>query len=245
MAIPLNPQGQSRPSLKLPTIGIGAELCMIGQRRRPKMEIGGQRQATTKDGKPREQLIITAIIVSTNGAVTGPEGQERPLQVGEIVDYYADGGNWWNFIEAERALATAGLTAQVGDVVLVQFTHTEPSSMPGGSPKKVRACTMRRAHPGEQHYVVQAEAAYYSLGFDRPDGAPAPIAMNAQPGPFDGGQQYPAQQAPQYPQQQASPAYQPQPAYAPQQVAPAPQYPQQQALQTAVPPYQPGPQTGF
>jgi hypothetical protein len=241
MPIPLSSQ-QSRPSIKFQQPGIGAELCIVGQRVMPKMEMGGQRQAVTRDGKPRNQLVLTGILVSTNGAVTGPEGQTRPLQVGEIVDYYADGGNWFQFIEAERAMQSAGMTPQVGDVVVVHFSHTEPSQMPGGNPKKVRPCTLRRARPDEAHFVNQAESLYYSLGFDRPLDAPAPIALQQQPGPFDGGQQG-------YPQQAPAPVA----PYGQQAPAPAPMAPQQpygqqaptQAPQQPVQPYAPQPGPGF
>jgi hypothetical protein len=231
MAIPLNQGAQSRPSIKFPHINAGIELAVVGSRRVPWIEFGTDRPKLGDDGQPRQQLRLTGIVVSAGGVVTGPQGQERPVQVGEIVDYYAHGHAWGAFIEAERAMATAGLTPQVGDILLVVFTHLEPSSRAGAQDKRVKTTTLRRARPDEQAWVQQAEQAYYALGFDKPDVPAAP----AQPGPFDGGQQapyqqpqqpqYPAQQAPAYPPQQ-QPYQQPQqPQYAPQ---PQQQYPPQQ-----------------
>jgi hypothetical protein len=168
-----------------------------------------------KDGQPRQQLVLTGIVVSAQGAVTGPQGQKRPVGIGEMVDTYLHGHAWGAYIEAEKAARTAGIEPQVGDVVLVHWTHTEPSSQPGAQDKRVKNIVIRRARPDEQHWVQQAEAAYYGLGFDKPDVPAAP----AQPGPFDtpAPSMYGQQPAPAYPAQQ-------QPQYAPQQ----PQYPSQQ-----------------
>jgi hypothetical protein len=223
MAIPLNQGVQSRPSIKFPHINAGIELAVVGSRRVPWIEFGTDRPKLGDDGNPRQQLRLTGIVVSAGGVVTGPQGQERPVQVGEVVDYYAHGHAWGAYIEAEKAMATAGLTPQVGDILLVVYTHNEPSSRAGAQDKRVKTTTLRRARPDEQMWVQQAEAAYYALGFDKAEAPAAP----AQPGPFDGGQpQYaPQQQAPVYPAQ--APAYQQpqQPQYAPQQYPPQQQGP--------------------
>lgn len=253
MPIPLN-QNNSRPSVKLPTIGAGVEVCIIGMRQIAWTEFGTDRPKVGTNGQPRKQLRLTGIVVSQQGAMTGPQGQERPVAIGETVDLYLHGHQWGSFIEAEKALNTAGLQMQVGDVLLQHYTHNEPSSQAGANDKRVKACTLRRARPDEQHWVAQAEQAYYALGFDKAD----PDAMAGAPDTAEPTSPY-GQAAPQfastapYGGNVAQPQYQQpqQQAYAPvQQPAygqPAPQQPQQgYAPQTAAQPgYNPQSQTGF
>lgn len=241
MPIPLN-QNQSRPAVKLPTLGAGLEVCIVGTRQIPWTEFGTGVQKIGEDGRPRVQLRLTGIVVSAQGAVTGPQGQERPVQIGETVDLYLHGHQWFSFIEAERALNTAGLSMQVGDVLLQHYTHNEPASRPGAQDKRVKACTIRRARPDEAHFVAQAEAAYYALGFDRadPDAGQAPTQQAPQQQPYGASVGQPngyGNQQPAYtPQPQAQPQ---QPAYAPQPqqgYAPQPQ-PQQPAYGQQAAPY--------
>lgn len=215
MPIPLTQQ--SRPNAKMPYPGMGVEMALIGTRRRPWMEFGTQTAKIGKDGQPRQQLVVTGIVTNAN-AVCGPQGQERPVQPGEVVDVYLHGHAWGSWIEAERA--HSGL--QVGDIVRIVYTHDEPSSQPGANPRKVRQIAFRRAEQHEAGLVAQAEAAYYSLGFDKPDEYANRAPDTADDGPFG------AQGSQQPPQQQAwgggSGGFAPQqPAQAPQQPTYAPQ----------------------
>jgi hypothetical protein len=237
MPIPLN-TNQSRPSAKLPTLGSGIELCVIGLRQVPWLEYGTGAQKVGNNGKPRKQLVVTGIVVSHQGSLTGPQGQERPVSIGETVDYYAHGQGWGQWIEGEKAFRTAGYESQVGDIVLIHYVRDEPSAQPGANDKKVRTCTFRRPRPDEQHWLAQAEAAYYALGFDRVDpagGAPDVDEPFPQTQPY--GQTQPYAPQPQ-PQMAPQPSYAPQPTYQ-QQPQPTQGYapqPQQQ-----YPPQQPSP----
>lgn len=252
MPIPLTPP--TRPSIKLPMIGCGIEVSVIGTRRVPWLEFGTQRPKVGNDGRARQQLIVTGIVVSHQNANAGTQEAPRPPQVGETVDLYLHGHQWGSWIEAEKALKTAGMRLDVGDVATWFYSHDEPSQ--NAQPKKVRTIQLRKPRPHEQQYVAQAEQAYYALGFDRPDtadqGAPD-LGGDDGRGPFDGAppqqgygqppqqgygqpqqQPYPAQQPPQQPQygyggsQPGQGPQQPVPAGYPPQQQPAPTYPQQQ-----------------
>lgn len=242
MPIPLNNSIDTRPSAKLPTIGSGIELCMIGSRQVPWTEYGTGQPRIGQNGKPRKQLRITGIVVSHSGAMSGPMGNDRPVEVGEVMDVYLSGGNWGSYIDGEKAFRTAGMSPQVGDILLWVYRGDVPSRQPGGQPHKDRASTIRRARPDEQGWVAQAEAQYYLLGFDKADADAGP-PDTTDDGPFPASQQYPPQQpyTGQQPQQPQQPQY---PPYG-QQIAPQQPYPAQQpqpypAQQPSYPPRQPG-----
>ena len=223
MPIPLT-QPQT-PSAKLPTIGSGIEVAIIGTRRRPWTEFGTGQPKLGQDGKPREQLVVTGVVVSHQNAVVGEgTGVDRPAQVGEVLTVWLHSHNWFRYIEANRAHGVVN----VGDVMLWHYTHDEPSQQAGANMKKVRNVTLRRPRPEEAPIVAQAERLYYELGFDKPE-SPSPQSQTpAAPyapstPPADG-----SYGAPPQPQQQQMPygQPQPQPSY-PSQPQPQPQgYPQ-------------------
>src|SRR5690606_30156944 len=44
------------------------------------------------DGNPQMYKRVTGLVVTSNGAVTGKQGEERPLEEGELVTFHCHGG---------------------------------------------------------------------------------------------------------------------------------------------------------
>lgn len=230
MPIPLEPD--TRSSIKLPTIGSGIEVAIVGKRTVPWTEFGTGQTKVGRDGRPRKQLRITGIVLSHRGANAGSQEAPREPQVGEPVDIYLHGHLWGSYIDATKNFKTAGFKPEVGDVMLWLYERDEPSQQ--GQPKRVRTCTLRKRRPGEEWAGTQCEQLYYSLGFDRPDVETDTTPDTDDDGPFGNNgmqQSYPQQQQP-YGQQQ--------PQYG--QQSPAPAYPQQQGYPQQTAPQQPQPQ---
>lgn len=176
MAIPL--QDKTAPALKLPNIGDSVVVAIAHEASVPLYQFrrdGGPKvRALTQDGKERNQLKLTVIVVSGK-AVTG-ENLE-PVASGEEAVIYLAGHNWFSYIESTKKLG--GLN--VGDVMQWKYERDEPGK--GAEDKKIRAATVRHAKPEEAELVAQCEAIYRRITSTplTPAGAPQEFEDDEEP----------------------------------------------------------------
>lgn len=108
------------------------------------------------DGNPKKQYRLTGIVVGNHGVTTGPKGEKRPVDVGEVVSVYV-GRHKRVYEDAKRAHGPVS----VGDVLRWKFDHTEPSTQ--ADPKKVYTARLRKAEAKDGDLVARCEAAYDEL----------------------------------------------------------------------------------
>jgi hypothetical protein len=153
MAIPL--QTKAAPALKLPTIGDSVVVAIAYEEQVPlykyRKDGGPKVRATTQDGKERNQLRLTVVVMS--GKAIAGEASE-PVPVGEEAVIFLAGHNWFSYIEASKKLG--GIN--VGDVLQWKYDRDEPGQ--GAEDKKMRVSTLRHAKPDEAETVARCEAIY-------------------------------------------------------------------------------------
>lgn len=175
MAIPL--QTKAAPALKLPDVGDAVVVAIAHEEQTPLYEFrtdGQKIRARTQDGKERNQLRLTVVVVSGK-AVTG-EALE-PVAPGEEAVIFLSGHNWFNYIEASKRLGGVN----VGDVMQWKYDRDEPGK--GLQPKKVRGTTLRHAKPEEAETVAKCEAIYRRIT-STPLAAAAPAELEDDEEPF-------------------------------------------------------------
>lgn len=178
MAIILEEQGTTRtPVLRRKRIGeefVGA-LVRTAQRDILKRDSDGvDRPVLKSNGKPRQELVVTLVTISSTMAAGLGEEVAVPAP-GDIVRTILKGGGFGQWIEAAGLLKPR----HVGDVVTITSEWGQAYSATGepqGDKLTTQAqldavprerslgvygnLTIRRASPAEQAWVAQAEAAY-------------------------------------------------------------------------------------
>lgn len=132
------------PAAKFPEVGSSVVVGIVNVEDSQRYSMDGKPQFWD-DGNPQLYKRVTGLVVSANGAVTGKDGEERPLEAGELVTFHCHGGRHFTWKEA---VDTAG-AANVGDVMRWTFTETKPPKQSGFSPQKVYVAQIRRAEAND------------------------------------------------------------------------------------------------
>lgn len=154
--MPISLETLLSPSVTLRSIGeyVNGHVCHISLE--PLYEFGSRRPKLTADGRPRSQERVTLLVTGGTGQVRNGEVY-RPVQVGEEVVIWLQGGRRWSWIEAKRK--AGGL--DVGDVVQIKYSMDEPGQ--GAQPKKVWTVSIRKPAAKDQDGLARAEAIYHRL----------------------------------------------------------------------------------
>lgn len=158
MGIELGSSRTATPSVKLRNIGDKVIVAIVDVTAVPWLEYGTNEQKVGKDGKPRTQDKVTAIVVSGNGVITDNES-DREVTPGEVVSIYLAGHNRWEFIEAKRRLTRP---LNVGDVMQWKYDRDEKSTV-ASNPKKVRTCQIRPPKADEVEQTKRCEQLHHQL----------------------------------------------------------------------------------
>ena len=124
------------------------------------------------DGKPKMHPRITGIVVAAKDVQVGPRGEERPVEVGELVSIYAQGGRIYTYREAKKAHGNV----EVGDVMQWKFDREEPARNPRHAPRKVFEAKLRHPNGEDGDLAKRCEKAYYELASRPTVDAAAPAA---------------------------------------------------------------------
>ena len=147
------PAKPATPSVKLRTVGDWCDVALIDVESVPWIEFGSELPKIGKDGQPRTQDRITALVTQAGSAVVSDNGDDTPVAIGDVVSIYASGAKRWDFIQAQK------LNGQLlrGDVMRVKYDHDEPPATKGYNDKKVWTFQIRHAKPDEAVQSARCE----------------------------------------------------------------------------------------
>jgi hypothetical protein len=151
MGTPIGQTSTTAPSVKLRNVGDHVDLAIVDVEVVPWLEYGSLAPKIGKDGKPRTQERVTALVVAGNG-VTTSDDEDVVVKPGETVAVYFSAHRRWEWIQAQRKL-DGGL--QCGDVVRIKYARDEPGS--AGNDKKVWDVQVRHPRPEESAQSQRCE----------------------------------------------------------------------------------------
>jgi len=154
MSTPIGaPPQAATPSAKLRTIGDYIDCALVNEEVVPWIEFGTDGVAKIgKDGKPRTQDKVTAVVIGGTG-VTTRDDVDTPVVADDTITLYLSGPRRWDWIQAKKA---HGQLLR-GDVLRVKYDHDEPSATKGYNARKVWTFQLRHAKPGEEARTALCE----------------------------------------------------------------------------------------
>lgn len=138
------------------------------------------------DGKPKMHPRITGLVVAEQGATTGKEGEEQPIEIGQLISIYAQGSRIYTWRDAVKEHGQI----EVGDVLRWKFDRTEAPRNPRfrANPVKVFTAELRKPSGKDGDLLERCEVAYHDkrerIPVDAPSGggrAPDPIYGDEEP----------------------------------------------------------------
>lgn len=160
--MPAMQQADSKASVKLRKVGDSILIAATNYSELEATDMDGNPKFTSK-GDRATDIVVTGLVVQTNGAKTSVKDEsgqreDREIEIGEEVSIWFTGPKWWAWLQAAKAMAAP---LEVGDMLHVQFASTEPSSNPAWSPKQIWAIKWGKTEKPElQQWVDKAHAAY-------------------------------------------------------------------------------------
>jgi len=129
------------------------------------------------DGNPKMGKVVTGLVVSSTGVSVKDGDAERPLNPGELVSLWCEGGKHFTYRDALKAY---GRAVAPGDVMWWGRSEDKPPKNPRHNPQKVYAAEIRAAEAKDGDLADRCIAKYLELK-DRPtvDEAPATTGSNA------------------------------------------------------------------
>lgn len=163
--------GTGHPTAKLRDVNDWCDLAVVDIDTQAPAYVYGSNpleRALTKDGRPKTQDKVTALVVNPGSAVVTVDGVDRVLEVGEVVTVWFEGRDRWDGDEdkaREKGSMKSWRGAQedhgqvmVGDIFRWQFTGTKQGA--GAQPRKLRLVVMRSPRPEEQSIKERCEQLY-------------------------------------------------------------------------------------
>ena len=153
------------PSAKLPDIGNSLTFAIIDvDNDVPVYKFGSNPPVldTKADGTPKKQIRLTALVVASDGAVTGPRDDEREVEPGEVVSIYVGSYAKWDPDEDKLdkpfkswSAVTDEVGLEVGFVGQWRYVENLPSN--GVEPRKNRKFKLRADKPEEAAQQARCE----------------------------------------------------------------------------------------
>ena len=153
MSTPIGaPAKSATPSIKLRNLNDWCDLALVDVAVVPWIEFGSSEAKIGKDGQPRTQDKITAVVIGGNAVITDND-VDVAVKPDDVVSVYCAGHRRWEYIQAVK---TRGQLMR-GDVLRVKYTHDEPSATKGNNAKKVWSFQIRQAKPDEATRTARCE----------------------------------------------------------------------------------------
>jgi hypothetical protein len=159
MGIPIDePTTAGPPAVKLGQPGSYIDIGIVNVEEVQSRDFDSGDLEFWPDGKPKMHPRITGLTIQSDGMTVGDE--ERPIEPGELVSVYAQGGRIFAWRDAKKEHGTV----QVGDVLRWKFDHTEDPKNPRfkGNPRKVITAKLRSPKGEDGDLVKRCEEAYYA-----------------------------------------------------------------------------------
>lgn len=156
------------PSIKLPNLGNSVNFAVVDIDNDVPVYVYGSDKVPELNykGEPKKQSRLTVLVTKADGAMTGPRGEERAIEPGELASIYISGYAKWDPDRDKLADAThvswsaacekAGGLA-VGHVGQYAYVGDIPSTKPGNDPRKDRKFALRQPKPEEAAQVERCE----------------------------------------------------------------------------------------
>jgi len=153
MSTPIGaPAKSGSPSIKLRNLNDWCDVALVNVDVVDWIEFGSTEPKIGKDGKPRTQDRITAIVIAGNAVITDNDA-DVPVKADDVISIYCAGHRRWEYILAVKARGQL----MRGDVMRVKYTHDEASATKGNNAKKVWSFQIRAAKPDEATRTARCE----------------------------------------------------------------------------------------
>lgn len=143
------------PAVKFNEVGASVVVGIVNVEETQRYDMDGK-ALTWDDGNPQMYKRVTGLVVSSDRALTGRQGEEQPVVPGDLVTFHCHGGRHFTW---KDAVSEAG-GANVGDVMRWTFTETKPPKKAGYSPQKVYVAQIRRPRPDDGDLPARCVSAY-------------------------------------------------------------------------------------
>jgi hypothetical protein len=110
---------------------------------------------TWDDGKPKMGKMVTALVVSADGAYTGRDDDQDPAAVGDVVTFWCEKGKHYTWRDAVKAHGKV----LVGDVMKWERLADEPPKKAGFNAQKVYRAALRSPEARDGDIVDRCAAA--------------------------------------------------------------------------------------
>lgn len=110
------------------------------------------------DGNKVEGRVVTGLVISANGAMAGTDKKHDPVNPGDLVTFWCEGGKHFTYEAAKKAHGGV----ERGDVMLWKREADEPAKNSRHNPRKVYVARIRRPEAKDGDIVERCVAAYRS-----------------------------------------------------------------------------------
>ena len=173
--------GSGVPAVKFPSIGskVVVGIVNIEEYQQYKDDVP---QVWERDGSPKMGKRVYGLVVSTvpgddgQGPTVKDNDQDRPVEPGELVTFYCEGGRHYTWKDA----VTAADGAFVGDVMQWAFVEQKPPAKPTHTGQKVYQAQIRRPEARDGDLPTRCVEAYQQLQQGPQLQAAAPTAQTQQ-----------------------------------------------------------------
>lgn len=188
MSITLDtPASSGPPSVKFDNVGDNVVVGIVNVEEYQQRDYDTNELAYWADGNPKMGKRVTGLVVAANGAVVGPKGDTRPVEVGELVTFHAEGSRHFTWTEAVKAAGSV----DVGDVMKWTLDRTEAATNPRYNDRKVYVAQIRKPKPEDGDLADRCVAAYHEAqkrpaldASPQPERETAPATAYADVDPF-------------------------------------------------------------
>ena len=111
---------------------------------------------TWPDGGKVEGKVVTGLVISTTGAMAGTDKSHQPVEPGELVTFWCEGGKHYTYRDALKAHGPVDR----GDVMLWKRDDDEPAKNPRHNARKVYTAKLRHPEAKDGDIVARCEQAH-------------------------------------------------------------------------------------
>jgi hypothetical protein len=154
------PQGDGPPAAHFPAVGDSVTVGIVDVDTYQQKDYDTGEPATWPDGSRREGKVVTGLIINSSGtADAGSDRQSTPVEPGDLVRFWCEGGRYYTYRDAVRAAGGVN----VGDIMLWRRDADKPATNPRHNPAKVYTAKIRRPEPKDGDIVTRCEQARINL----------------------------------------------------------------------------------
>lgn len=132
------------------------------------------------DGGKVEGKVVTGLVISCAGAMSGTEKSHQEVGPGELVTFWCEGGKYFTYRDALKAHGPISR----GDVMLWKRADDEPAKNPRHNPRKVYVARLRSPEAKDGDIVARCQAAHREQARTPALDTPVATSVGADVDPF-------------------------------------------------------------